>query len=431
MSESQPAKTTSLPDPLPRHFVTDPDWAVPGTIKQRTEDFLVDEIPAYEPCGEGEHLYLRVQKDGVSHGELMSTLRRAFNVRNVAIGYAGMKDKRGITQQTVSIHLPGKHDIPEPIELGHDRIIVLWSARHTNKIQRGHLKGNRFLIRLRGVEPTHVIRVKRTMQRLEACGVPNFFGGQRFGYRQNNHLVGAAILREDWDSVIREVLGHGQTSWPEHQNERRDLFEAGQYEEAARHWPTADRNEMMMIRRLAAGGNAKYAVTSVGKPALSFWTNAFQSAIFNRVLDDRIADGTFDQLLEGDLAWKHDSRAVFPVTAEELATGELDERLQRIEISPSGPLWGSGMTLTDGVVGEHEARALAETGFDVESYRRIRNAPTGSRRSFRIRVSDWNLDSGVDEHGSYIRLAFDLTRGGYATMVIREVTHTDDPQQMR
>ena len=87
------SRDDSLPTPLPgRYLTTTP--GIGGRIKERPEDFVVEEIPRYEPCGEGEHLYLRIQKTGVGHSELLSCLRRGFGVPESAIGYAGMTSPR-------------------------------------------------------------------------------------------------------------------------------------------------------------------------------------------------------------------------------------------------------------------------------------------------------------------------------------------------
>ena len=96
-----------LGDPMPRGRLLDVD-PLPGRIKLRDEDFIVDEIPLYEPVGEGEHLYLWVQKKGMAHTELIEAFKRHFDVREDAIGAAGMKDRVAMTSQTISIHLPGR-----------------------------------------------------------------------------------------------------------------------------------------------------------------------------------------------------------------------------------------------------------------------------------------------------------------------------------
>ena len=151
-----PSGTMRILNPLPRRFLTEAE-GIGGRIKVRPEDFLVNELPLYEPCGRGEHLYLQVQKTGVAHGELISKIQRHFGVSEGAIGFAGMKDKVAITGQTISVHLLAD---PPSVDLDDERIQVVEATRHTNKLRRGHLAGNRFSVRMREVDPLKAPVVK-------------------------------------------------------------------------------------------------------------------------------------------------------------------------------------------------------------------------------------------------------------------------------
>ncbi len=405
--------------PLPGRFVTDGP-GIGGVIKARPEDFVVEELPLYEPCGRGEHLYLRIEKTGVAHGEMMSRLRKHFGVREADIGFAGMKDKIAVSRQTVSVHLPGPGEASIP-DLGHERIRAVWASRHTNKIRVGHLAGNRFSIRIREVDPAAVVAVSRSMRRLLSAGLPNYFGRQRFGYRCNNQVLGLALLKEDWRGALVEQLGGGGSPFPEYQQERRELFDRGRYAEAAAHWTPADRNELVAIKALAAGRDDRGAIRSVGRTALSFWISALQSAAFNRVLDRRIDDGILARLVEGDLAWKHDNGAVFAVTERELAGAELARRLDALEISPSGPLWGAGMTRPAASVAGVELEELGSMQIAPETIARIQGHLKGARRPLRVPVANASSEGGADEHGPYVRVAFELPGGAYATILLGEI----------
>ncbi len=332
------AKTVG--SPLPQAYLTALLEGVGGRIKVRPEDFLVDELPLYEPCGEGEHVYLGIEKCRVSHGEMLSHLSRHFRVPRDSIGFAGMKDKQGVTRQLVSIQI---RDDPSDLDLQHDRIHILWARRHRNKLRRGHLAGNRFAIRIREIDPLRVPTVLKVLRELEREGVPCYFGSQRFGYRLNNQVIGAALLREDWTGLLDELLGAKGSSFPEFQRERRELYGQGRFEPAAKMWTPSDRAELIAIRALVSGKSPRQACLSVGRTALTFWLSAWQSAVFNRVLDRRLEEGTVDRFLEGDVAFKHQNRAVFAVTADVLADPDTPRRLTEMEISPSGPLWGLDM----------------------------------------------------------------------------------------
>ena len=412
-------ETVRIVNPLPQRYLTT-EPGIGGVIKLRPEDFLVEEVPLYEPSGEGEHLYVRIEKSGVSHAELLSCLRRHFGVPAAAIGFAGMKDKLAVTRQTVSVHLPAGTPEPHP-ELDHDRIGVLWATRHTNKIRLGHLAGNRFWVRIREVDPVKVMVTRQRLQALERSGLPNYFGSQRFGYRTNNHLAGLAVLRADWPSLMAELVGTTGSPFPEYQRPRRELFDQGCYREASVLWTPADRNELTMIKALANGKGVRGAARAVGKTALVFWISALQSAVFNRVLDGRLEDRTLSTLVEGDLAWKHDNGAVFAVTAAELAPDALPARLEALEISPSGPLWGEGMTRAAGRVGELEREALELMGVTPDQFGASDLPLKGARRPLRVPVHNASTDSGVDEHGPYVRVAFDLPAGAYATVLLGEL----------
>jgi len=120
-----------------------------GVLKSSPDDFVVDELMLYEPCGEGEHLYLSVRKTNMSHDELVRQIAREFGVSKRDVGVAGRKDLRAVTTQMISVYLPRK-EISTPETIG--SIEVLASNWHTNKLRLGHLSGNRFSIRLREID---------------------------------------------------------------------------------------------------------------------------------------------------------------------------------------------------------------------------------------------------------------------------------------
>jgi tRNA pseudouridine13 synthase len=408
-------------NPLPQRFLTD-DAGIGGVIKQRPEDFLVDEQPLYEPCGRGEHLYLGIEKAGVAHAELLSLLQRNYQVPDRAIGFAGMKDKLAITRQVVSIHLP--HGTKAAPELGHERVRVLWSTWHTNKLRRGHLAGNRFSIRIRNIDPLKVPQVRRKLAQLESAGLPNYFGFQRFGYRRNNHLIGCMILNRDFEGVVRELLGADGAPFPEYQRERRERFDAGDIAGAAALWTPSDRAELMISRALARGRTPDDAVHVVGHAPITFWISAAQSAMFNRVLDRRLSDGLFESLVVGDIACRRSGRGLLHITENELADPDVMSRVANLELTASGPLWGPGMPQPREPLASIEREALDASGLTLDDF--SRHDSQGARRPLRVPVRHVELDAGVDQHGPYIRIAFDLPRGVYATVLLREVMKVDE-----
>jgi len=404
--------------PLPQRFVTGTP-AVPGRIKARSEDFLVEERSDVDPTGAGEHLLLFVEKEGLAHHELIRRLCRTFQVREQAIGYAGMKDKTAITRQLVSVHLP--HGDPPSIDVPDEQVRVLWHERHASKLRRGQLAGNRFSIRIRETDPTRAPAVLRTLQGLVETGVPAYFGRQRFGARRNNHAVGARLILRDWAGALRELVGVGTFPFPEMERERRELFMDGRYEPALRAWARGDRAERSALEAMRRGQDPERACRAVGPTAYRFYLNAFQSAVFNHVVDRRVEQGTLGELHEGDLAWHHPTGETFLVTPDEIERGGLPPQLARFEVSPSGPLWGREMARADGPADEAERAALEVFDMPIDLWFESSEAPRGDRRPLRVAIEDIEVEGGADEHGTYIRVAFDLPPGAYATVVLREV----------
>ncbi len=146
------------------------------------EDFRVDEQPAYDPCGEGEHWYVQIEKRLLSTPELTRILARLGGVPEREIGYAGMKDKHAVTSQWLSLPRnasdPATWVLPENLRL-------LACSRHGNKLRTGHLKGNRFTLRLVGLHADAQARLPGLLERLRR-GTFDGYAEQRFGFGGEN-----------------------------------------------------------------------------------------------------------------------------------------------------------------------------------------------------------------------------------------------------
>lgn len=158
-------------------------------------DFVVQEIPLYAFSGSGEHRILKVRKKSLSTFELLSIIAKAFNLPPKSIGYAGLKDKHATTTQYLS--LPAKssqnfHAIFERLAKEYE-IKLLDSTLHSNKLRLGHLKGNRFFVRTKKLNPTNATKLESTFAHIAHNGFPNFFGFQRFGIKGDNYLLGLSL----------------------------------------------------------------------------------------------------------------------------------------------------------------------------------------------------------------------------------------------
>ena len=406
----------------PRRYLTADLPGTGGVIKARPEDFLVDEVPLYEPQGSGEHIYMLLEKKNMATFDLIETVAKHFGVPRSAVGYAGLKDRFAITRQVLSVHVPGKKIEDFPM-LTHDRVSVLWADYHANKLRQGHLRGNRFSIRIRQVDPTLARRAKAVLDRLAVTGVPNRFGEQRFGTAGRNHLVGRAIVLGDFDLAVRDLFDGEAPAGP--LADARRLALAGDYTGALTLLPRGCRTEQSVLRSLARGATAEQALRWLDRPAVSFILSALQSAAFNHALDRRLDQGLLGSLREGDLAMKHENRALFAVDRAVLDDPGTPGRLERFEVSPSGPMWGPAMMRASGATDADELAALADLGLTPDHLAafgdRHKDLLDGTRRPFRVPVTDTDVEGGVDDLGAYIRVVFDLPRGAFATVALREI----------
>ncbi|MGI8561815.1 MAG: tRNA pseudouridine(13) synthase TruD [Luteimonas sp.] len=224
-----------------------------ATIRSQPEDFFVEEIDAFTATGAGEHLLLSVEKRAMTTQHAAQRLADWAGVEVGAIGYAGMKDRHAVTRQRFSVHLPGRQAPPlEALVPGSggavpgQRMDVLADAWHARKLTRGAHGGNRFRLVLRDVEG-NAAAIETRLQAITATGVPNYFGGQRFGHGGGN--VDKAIAMFAGRRVRRE--------------ERTHLLSSA------------------------------------------------RSALFNRVLAARVRDGSWNRGLEGELWMLDGSRSVF------------------------------------------------------------------------------------------------------------------------
>ncbi|MEZ5528551.1 MAG: tRNA pseudouridine(13) synthase TruD [Porticoccaceae bacterium] len=198
--------------------------AASALFRQQLEDFQVTEQLGFVPSGEGEHLYLWVEKRGQNTRWVAGQLADAFSVDEVAVGYCGLKDRQAITRQWFSVHLPGA-GLPPISELPViPGVSVLSVSRHPKKLRRGMHSGNGFVICLRQIDAGSQQMIEERLAAIAQGGVPNYFGEQRFG-RDGGNLPAAEQL-----FIERETRNRDRRSG----RSRRPAEQGGIYLSAAR-----------------------------------------------------------------------------------------------------------------------------------------------------------------------------------------------------
>lgn len=334
-------------------------------IRSSAEDFVVEEIPLYTPCGEGEHTYLWIEKTLRTTEEVARELARVAEVHSRDVGYAGRKDRGAVTRQWFSVR---GLDVAGAEDLDLRGARVLEAGLHRNKLRTGHLAGNRFELVVRDVDEGRLATARERLEELSACGMQNRFGNQRFGRDGENAARALALLRGEAAPEAGEA-NSSKRSRGRARNDRRDQ---------------------------------------------RFLMSALQSAVFNDFLAERELPDS--ELEVGDVAMVHESGGMFVV--EDLPVEAA--RAASFEISPTGPLFGTKMMTAEGAVGEREAALIERWGIPVAGElvapRGVRLR--GARRPLRVRIDSPSLSSG---DSGVAKLTVTLPPGSYATVLLEEL----------
>ncbi|NUO76704.1 MAG: tRNA pseudouridine(13) synthase TruD [Lysobacter sp.] len=326
-------------------------------IRAVAEDFQVEELPGFEPSGSGEHLLLTVEKRGMNTAFAAKRIAAWAGVGELAIGYAGLKDRHALTRQRFSVHLP-KRVAPDPATLhseteSGERLRVLDSTWHAKKLPRGALAGNRFVLTLRELEGDRDA-IETRLRAIAARGVPNYFGEQRFG--------------RDGDNVANAL--------------------------------------------------AMFAGRRMRREQRSLLLSAARSELFNRVLAARVSAQCWDRPLDGEVWMLDGSRSVF---GPEPFDDALAARLAAFDIHPSGPLWGRGELRSRDAAAQAELAALTGEDAAALRAGLEQAGLNQERRALRLqpKALAWRWIDGAA--GDALELDFVLPAGAYATVVLAEL----------
>lgn len=324
-------------------------------IRRQADYFQVDEVLPFEPDGEGGHVWLKIRKTGINTDWLANELATFAKVPQVAVGYAGLKDRHAVTTQWFSIKVEGITE-PEWLEFETDDIKIIEQTRHGKKLKRGVLAGNIFDLRLTGMTGD-VALWQQHLEVIQQQGVPNYFAEQRFGRQLNNlHRVG---------------------NW----------FETGKAPKK--------------------------------RQQKSLYLSAARSWLFNLVLDQRLQRGNWNQALDGDVMVLAGTKA--SLFNAELSDTVLSSRLAKMDIHPTGPLWGRGLPLTETACLALEQQVLSswddwQAGLEKAGMKQ-------ERRALRLFPQDFEWQFLTDDQ---LQLRFFLPAGCYATAVMRELAVISD-----
>ncbi|MBN1941080.1 MAG: tRNA pseudouridine(13) synthase TruD [Candidatus Diapherotrites archaeon] len=403
-----------------------------GTIKLRYSDFIVEEIglhgnarvkrflqedalnkatPIKVPKGqsrENSQLLCEMEKYNADVNFCLRRMSRFFQLSRKRFGYAGLKDKRGITSQFITIFNPNI----EKLELFQSRTLDLRPIKwQKERLEIGDLKGNSFTITIRGIELEEKELKKRVKEFFKEAkgGVANYFGEQRFGgIRKVTHLVGKEFVKGNVKEGVMLFLTHpSDREQVDIAEARRNLLESMNFSKASKEFPFKYRYERALIHHLCRFENDFAGAFRMLPKSLRFlFVHAYQSHLFNRIIEERLKSGIGLKKIKGDIL---------------------------IDGNPSAVLFGFESELAKGKAGEIEARVLKGEGFELSDFK-VKALPEvsskGSRKGIVLKPKKLKfLGVGEDEFNpgkGFAKISFDLEKGAYATTVLGELMKKGD-----
>ncbi|OQX75095.1 MAG: tRNA pseudouridine(13) synthase TruD [Campylobacteraceae bacterium 4484_4] len=350
-------------------------------FSKNSKDFVVTEVPLYPCSGEGEHLYLTIRKKDLTTWGMLQILSEQTGVKMRDFGYAGLKDRDGMTIQQIS--MPRKFE-KMLATFSHEKIKILETAYHSNKLKTGHLKGNRFFIRLKKVSPVDAAKLTQVLQKIAQEGIPNYFGYQRFGREGDNYKRGQAILEGKIKERNKKMRNFFISAWQSH------LFNL---------WLS----KRVEISKLFEAFNEKELFNLFNFP--------------RETLKQLKSQPSFFKILPGDLLHHYPHGRMF--LCEDIASEA--QRFKERKITVTGLLPGHKAPLAAGIAANFEK----DFSKMCEPYCQKLN---GTRRFGWIWPEE--VEFRYREAEAWFEMHFTLPKGSYATVLLEELLH-QRPQKVQ
>lgn len=380
-------------------------------FRQEPSDFVVHEIARELPSGEGEHLYLHIEKTGLTTEQAIRVLGRALGRPAEAFGYAGRKDKHAVTRQWLSVQ-GGQESGLEKLHSTH--LSVLEVSRGGVKLRRGAHAGNQFSLRLTGLDAARRSDVELVCAALSEKGLPNRFGIQRYGGAGMNAELGRHLVEGRQREYLLGYISEGHLGTSPGLPPLREAL-AGDVKADWRRVGLAAQDVPRKAVELAAQmarrpGDVDSVLRAVPKADRRFHVQSLQSLLFDDWVGQRMSNGgRHDLAVPGDWVRCSAKEAVRQVDNDcELAPSE----------SVLGPLFGKKMRAATGPALAVEDAVLERAGLARDSFEGLGPvSPKGGRRPMRVPVTGLELTWEADA----TELRFLLPSGSFATALLDQL----------
>ncbi|MCQ2085990.1 MAG: tRNA pseudouridine(13) synthase TruD [archaeon] len=411
-----------------RYYLTDTD-GTGGRIKARPEDFIVKEMSLYPPKKtDGHFVIAEVTSKNWETNRLIRLLSRTMRISREKIGFAGTKDKRAITTQTMSFDCPLEN--MSYVNLKDVEFSSIYTSNRGVKI--GDLIGNRFDINVKrcAAGPDKIAPIISTISSeiAEIGGFPNYFGVQRFGVnRPITHLIGEFIIRGNLKKAVETYLSHhSDDEDTEVQVMRKKLAECdGNYMSVIDEMPKTMGFEKIIAEHLAKKPEDYVgAIAKMPSNLQMMFVHAYQSYLFNLMLSERMEHNIpLNDPIEGDTVLPldengcpmHENPILTTSKNIDLVKHQIYNRRACIAIT----VFGANSVFAEGEMGEVEKKIIEQqkiTRDDFITTGLPHCTSKGSKREIICPI--WNFESKINDEGYNVK--FSLPKGNYATCLMRE-----------
>ena len=405
-----------------------------GRLKKEPQDFIVREVADEHPHSDnGRFTVADVTTTNWETNRLIRLLSRSMRISREKVGFAGTKDKRAVTTQRMSFEC-------DPSKLG---LVDLQDIEFSNvfrsdvPVKMGDLKGNRFVINVRDVETspeeTKDIVSAVTDEVMAEGGFPNYYGVQRFGIsRPVTHLVGERLVRGDLRGAVETYLFYPSLYEEDIVRQTREELRKcdGDYSKIDLLLPKIMGFEQTLVDYLRQNpGDYKGAIESMPSNLQMMFTHAYQSYLYNLMLSERMARGMpLNKPVIGDTVIPIDGNGV-PSHDEHVTVTDRNIRIVEKQVAKGKAyvaisVFGSDGLFSEGEMGEIERKVVSDAKLTPEDFI-VTGLPhcsaKGDWREILCRVND--LSTEMTDEG--YRLSFYLTKGNYATCLMREYLKSD------
>ncbi|MDQ7037657.1 MAG: tRNA pseudouridine(13) synthase TruD [Aquificota bacterium] len=369
-------------------------------IKDSPEDFFVKEIRTLDLKDSGEFAYFLLRKKNMTTNEAVREVSKILGVKPSDIGYAGLKDKRAVTEQYLSVKRPRRVR-----EVEDENLSLRFLGYGDRPIRLGDLEGNYFRIRVLLTSRRERARLEEGFDLVKRFGFENYFGEQRFGsVKHAEEFIIKHLIRHDYESAMREYL----TSLGDRRLKKQLLKAWRDWDRFLELMPKGSHYEVEVVKALRRGVSFKRAFLILPASVRLMFSFAYQSYLWNRYLTTFVVR-YFPHCSVPFLKW----RLAFITRIDE----SVFEEIKHLEI----PFLGREVKPENPKVDLIIRDVLEDEGLTpgVLKAERIgmRIFTDGVRKAF-VFPRDLTLEEVGDK---YAVLSFVLPPGSYATVLIRKI----------